>query len=165
MKGFVFTLDAVFALIVTGAATSLLLYVYITTQVTSVANGSQAQNILNTLLSTNAGSLSNLYPIGIGAGAQYANDNELHALTQMYLTGSADYATLFISQLFPAQNVGLLINGVYAPDFEVGNFNGATSSIVMSYNALGKMPGNGFTLTAWVEECQLCEQAGGSRHL
>jgi hypothetical protein len=53
MKGFIFTLDAIFALVVATVAVSLLLYIHYTPQYATQAASTEAQSLLQSMLQTN----------------------------------------------------------------------------------------------------------------
>lgn len=63
MKGIIFTLDSIFALIIAVAAISMMAYFFYSPQTTSVLSSSSAESILQNLLSTNVESLASSNPI------------------------------------------------------------------------------------------------------
>ncbi len=64
-RGFVFTLDAVFALIVASAATSILLYISLAQPGVSISSPAQAAGGIETLLTSNASMLAGMYTAGV----------------------------------------------------------------------------------------------------
>ena len=76
MKGIVFTMDALFALVIAAAGISVLLYVTYTAQAPAAIHYSDAEAILESLASTSISSVANSSWITQGIMAQYAGANE-----------------------------------------------------------------------------------------
>jgi hypothetical protein len=65
VKGFIFTVDAIFAMVVAAAAVSILLYIHFTPQISYQEPASEAYSVMQTLLSTTVAQAA--------AGSTYAN--------------------------------------------------------------------------------------------
>ena len=76
MKGIVFTMDALFALVIAAAGISMLLYVSYTTQAPAAIHYSDVEAILESLASTSISSMANGSWIAQGIVMQYAGANE-----------------------------------------------------------------------------------------
>ena len=140
MKGFVFTIDAVFALIIASIATSLLLYINFYSPIVYGTGALDASGIEQSFLGATIGSVcQNIYITGspactfsntmtnvsFGGYQVSSSDSVLQALAALYLTqGAGPYATLIMERLYPSYNAGIYINDKFGPaiGLEAGNF-------------------------------------------
>ena len=57
------------------------------------------------------------------------SDSLLQTVTRMYLNNESAYSNLMLNKIYNSSNVGLFINGTYAPTLKTASFNGANSHI------------------------------------
>lgn len=158
-KGFIFTLDAVFSLIVASAAVSLLLFVHFTNPIAASASSSQeALSVLNNMLSTELASilqsgvaLPPLQPYKLPSSSEpfgYAgflsNGSYITAPTEP-ISKEALTISFWVKPTAPGRYAaGSGINVPGANNSSVIIFLGnSTSSIVISYNISGGLYING----------------------
>ena len=148
MKGMIFTTDAIFALVIVGAAISIVVYFnYATGSPYTLASG-QAQSILNLLSTIKVGSLS---AASFGALAQcnpMSGATVLQAAVQYYFNGSGSCATYLLDTVNPSSNYGVFINGISAPP--VAQFNGQ-SWVVIPNSAPIDNPPSTVTVSLWMK--------------
>lgn len=140
MKGFVFTIDAVFALIIASIATTLLLYINFYSPIVYGTGALDASGMEQSLLSTTIGNVcsyfyassfpicsfsSNGSNVSFGAYQVSSSDSVLQALADLYLTqGAGPYASLIMERIYPSHNAGIYVNKTYGPSIglQLGNF-------------------------------------------
>jgi len=140
MKGFVFTVDAVFALIIASIATTLLLYINFYSPIVYGSAAIDASGLMQSMLGTTIGSMcTGIYlgsvpactvsgsgnNVSFGTYTVRSSDSVLQALATLYLTpGAGPYATLIMEKLYPSYNAGIYINDKFAPSIglQAGNF-------------------------------------------
>lgn len=79
-------------------------------------------------------------------------ESVLQALGNMYLNGQGDYADAVLQDLYNSSNVGIFLNGTYAPSIGAATFNSAANGFVEQANGFGWMNSqfSRFTMSVWV---------------
>ncbi len=93
-----------------------------------------------------------LYAFGAGGGAVPQNTSLLAALGSLYLSGRGSLADYALYNAYGSGNIGIFINGTYAPSLHVSKFNGFDSYIAIpATNSLSpEAPGNNaISLCGW----------------
>ncbi len=93
---------------------------------------------------------STLYVFGTGG---YLNQNTsiLAALGNLYLNGRAGLADDVLYKTYGSANLGMFINGTYAPSLQVAKFNGVNSAISIASTAPFQSNNGPFTLSFWMD--------------
>lgn len=146
MKAMIFTTDAIFALVIVGAALSIIVYFNFAVQTPYSLSGLQAQTLLATLSSTSTASLGNASLIPCYPSS---NASILQTAVQLYMSGAGSCATYLLNSLYPMTNYGLFLNGNYAPSLNVSSYNGLSSYIDIGSSPNLNLVGP-FTLSAWI---------------
>ena len=143
MKGMIFTTDAIFSLVIVGAALSIIVYFNVSIQTPYSLAATQVQNLLGVLGTTTTSSLNNASLVPCYTPS---NTSVLQAATQMYLGGSGSCATYLLDSISPMTNYSIFINGIHPL---AAQFNGVSSKVAVpdssSIDSLGVV-----TVSAWV---------------
>ena len=158
LKGFIFTVDAVFSLIVSSLAISILLYVYFVAPSTYQAPQAQAASIIQVMQETTLGQIAQQglltqYFLGTN-GKGYVSFNGynvsisaslLQTMGELYLNSRGAYADILAYIINQAYNYGLFINNTYAPSLHVASFNG----VAAIYTTNTQKVGYNYTVSQW----------------
>lgn len=90
-----------------------------------------------------------LYVFGAG-GSLNGNASMLSALGSLYLNGRGGLADYTLYSLYGTANLGLFINGTYAPSLKVAKYDGATSYALLSNPAALQSSGP-FSISLWID--------------
>ncbi|MGC8729846.1 MAG: LamG domain-containing protein [Candidatus Micrarchaeia archaeon] len=128
MRGFIFTLDAVFAAAIAAMAITLLLYTHFTLSPAGVPQAITAYSAIKAMSSETIGAFcsntSTQYACNYSAvknGYYYSgylipsNASVLAAITMLYKNSRTFYASLIASSFINFTNTGIYINKIYAP--------------------------------------------------
>lgn len=74
----------------------------------------------------------------------------LQAIASMYVNGYGGCATSLLNSSYSAPNIGVYINGTYAPSLYLAQFNGINSYVSVPSSASLDSPNTGITISAWV---------------
>jgi hypothetical protein len=131
MKGFVFTLDAVFALIVATVGISIIVYAHYISQGSYQTQQSTSYYLMQSLLNIRvAGTANNLYVSGYNINSTLPGYNLLNALAYLYLNNKGTYANQVLHDIVGNQSVAIFINNTYAPDIGMMSFNSFSNSVI-----------------------------------
>ncbi len=148
MKGFIFTLDSIFALIVATVAVSILLYIHYTPQYATQAASTEAQSLLQSMLETNMSQAALNVPY-----ARYAVDSynsSSYPWQQVGQNASLSFSTYgygpeapdllwdydFATQVFPAPSAdfGVIAVATKAPS-RLYVFNATNGAVILNTTA------------------------------
>jgi hypothetical protein len=167
MKGFVFTLDALFALIIAGIGVSALMYLQYSSPGISQTSVQESYSLMRSTLQESIAGLCNNVTLGNINGCVLVNgmgvygfgtynappyQSVLQSIANLYLNPQyGPYASALLSTMYPSVNSTIFINGKYAPsmNFQYGIFNGVSESATIPSNTY--FGSNGITVSAWVE--------------
>ncbi len=165
MKGFVFTLDALFALIVAGVGVSMLMYLQYSSQGTYQTPLREAYSLLQSTLQESVGAVCQNVSLGaiyacqqvsgmpgysFGAYTAQPYQSVLQAMANMYINPQyGPFATALLNAVYPSINASIFINGAYAPSINLQSavFDGSSSRISIGTASLGT---GSVTVSAWV---------------
>ncbi len=137
MKGVVFTLDAVFAMIMTTIAISVLLYFHFAPQTPYILRFADSQTILGSLLTTNVSSIAQANPVVAGILIQQLGAREQWPQFQgdQYHSGSSGYGPIspYVSMVYQANSA---VNTPIVAGY--GNIYFGAGSFVYAVNATGE---------------------------
>lgn len=146
MKGVVFTMDALFALIIAAAGISILLYVNYTTQTPAALHYSDTAAILSNLAGTSVSSVANGSSIAHGITVQYSGANETSPslLGGPYSNGSSVAGPLSPILAFQFDPHNTITTGIVAAYgkiyFAAGStlyaVNATTNAVAWTFNAV-----------------------------
>jgi hypothetical protein len=144
LKGFIFSLDALFALIVASLGITIMLYMYFSFPQAFQTQATNSQSMLQNMLHTNIGdalrmgAISEAYqrpvvnPENISffgnEGIVSTNSSVLSAITELYANGIGGYASLLLNSIYNSTDVGIIINNQYAPSLFLAQFNQSKNS-------------------------------------
>ncbi len=74
----------------------------------------------------------------------------LQAIASMYVNGYGGCATSLLNSSYSTPNIGVYINGTYAPSLHLAQFNGINSYVSVPSSASLDSPNTGITISAWV---------------
>lgn len=167
MKGFVFTLDALFALVIAGLGITMLLYLQYSSQLATQSPLQEAYGLLQSTMQQNIASscnnvslgsvggctqVSGMPSIGFGTYTVKQYQSTLQAMADLYMSPQyGPYATALFEALYPSTNTSIFINNEYAPaiGLKTASFNGTNSYIDTGAGA-SNMISNAFAVSVWM---------------
>jgi hypothetical protein len=167
MKGFVFTLDALFALIVASLGASMLIYMQFTSPGVYQSSVQEAYNLLQSTLRESVAGVCNNVSLGTINGCRAASgtglysfgsynsvqpyQSALQAIANLYINPySGPFASALLNAVYPSTNATIFINGAYAPSMylQSASFNGVSSFIAANTFPIENLPA--YTVNMWV---------------
>ena len=158
-RGFIFTVDAIFSLIVAGVAISILLYTYFVAPFTYQAPQSQALSLIQLMQETPVGQI-----VQQGLLSQYAivpngrgvvsfkgynvsiTASILQTIAELYLNSRGTYGDILAYIVNPVYTYGIFINSSYAPSLHVASFNGGAAVYAVNTPTVGYS----YTISQWI---------------
>ena len=145
-KGFIFSLDALFALIVASLGITIMLYMYFSFPQTFQTQATNAQSMLQNMLHENIGDalrmgaiptayqspVVNSENISFFSNAHKVSTNSslLSTIAELYANGIGGYASLLLDSVYNSTDVGIIINNQFAPALFLAQFNRSQNSYI-----------------------------------
>jgi len=158
-KGFIFTVDAIFSLIVGSVAISMLLYTYFVVPSSYQAPQSQTLSLIQLMQETSLnqivqqGLLSQYFinPSGRGVVSFKGYNvsiaaSVLQAIAELYLNNRGAYGDILAYTVNPVYTYGIFINNSYAPSLHVASFNGNAAVYAVNTPKVGY----NYTISHWI---------------
>jgi hypothetical protein len=175
MKGFVFTLDALFALVVAGIGVTLLMYLQYTSPGSFQTPVLESYSLLQSALHESIAGMCNNVSMGVVNGCTLASGTGLYSfgaynappyqsalqtIANLYLNPQyGPYAGVLLNAVYPSVNTTMFINNIYAPslNLESAIFNGQSgatiaSNILISDSQVTTASGTYATFALWEYE-------------